>query len=122
MAEGMLTYDNPNGTWGLNNGYDIREAPEELQEALCRLHDYEKTGFSAESIMEIRHKYDEFVRRGDAMAKAAGMINSVNLSAVLSDPKIITKLFKLVGEVMECLDDMEKKTVVSRKDGDNDKL
>lgn len=117
MAEKMLTYDNPNGTWGLNNGYDITEAPAELQEALCRLHAYERSGLSVEDVMEVKGMYDEVVRKGEAMANAAGNINSINIATTLSKPENITKLLKLVREVEKIFLGTEK-----RKDRDNDKL
>ncbi len=122
MAEGMLTYDNPNGTWGLNNGYDIMEAPAELREALCRLHDYEKTGFSVESVMEIRDMYDEAVHKGEAMVRATGKINSINIITSLSKPENITRLIKLVREAEKILLGTGEKSGVNRKDGGNDKL
>lgn len=107
MAEEMLTYSNPNGTWGLNNGYNIREAPVELWEALCRLHDYEKSGLSPESVIAIRRIHDESMRRGEAIAKAIGITDSIKYSDVLLKPKNIHKLFKLA---MEMLSDTEEKS------------
>lgn len=107
MEEKMLTYSNPNGTWGLNNGYNIREAPVELWEALCRLHDYEKSGLSPESVIAIAHIYNENVRRCEAMAKAIGTTDSIKYLDVLLKPKNIHKLFKLA---MEMISDAEEKS------------
>lgn len=119
MEEKMLTYSNPNGTWGLNNGYNIMNAPAELQEALCRLRDYEKSGFSPESVMAIKHMYNESVRRCDAMAKMTGVTSLISPSDILLNPKNISRLFNLA---MEMLSDAEEKSGIGRKDGDNDKL
>lgn len=119
MAEGMLTYSNPNGTWGLNNGYNIMDAPVELQEALCRLRDYEKTGLSPESVMAIGRMYNESVRRCDAVVQTMGATNSINPSDVLLKPGNIVKLFNFATEL---LSGTEKKSGADRKDRDNDKL
>lgn len=119
MAEGMLTYDNPNGTWGLNNGYDIMEAPAELREALCRLHDYEKTGLSPESVMAIGRMYNEGVRRCDAVVKTMGVTNLINPSDVLLKPGNIVKFFNFATEL---LSDTEEKSGADRKDGGYDKF
>lgn len=51
-----LTYKNPDGTWGMNNGYDMSKVPNELYGALWKLKDYEETGVSPEEILE----YKEF--------------------------------------------------------------
>ncbi|MDE6313186.1 MAG: hypothetical protein K2M46_06130 [Lachnospiraceae bacterium] len=37
-----LTYKNKNGTWGLNNGYDMHKVPKELYGVLWKLKDYYK--------------------------------------------------------------------------------
>lgn len=50
---GRLTYKNPDGTWGLNNGYDIKKVPSELYGALCKLKYYEDTGLNPEQIIEL---------------------------------------------------------------------
>lgn len=39
-----LTYKNSDGTWGLNNGYDMHKISSELYGALWKLKDYEETG------------------------------------------------------------------------------
>lgn len=49
-----LTYKNPNGTFGLNNGYDMHKIPTELYGAIYKLKDYEETGLSPQEIMEYK--------------------------------------------------------------------
>lgn len=49
-----LTYKNANGTYGLNNGYDMQKVPAELQGAIWKLKDYEETGLSPEQVMEYK--------------------------------------------------------------------
>lgn len=49
-----LTFKNPNGTWGMNNGYDMHNVPKELYGALWKLKDYEETGLSPEEVMEYK--------------------------------------------------------------------
>ena len=48
----MLTYMFPDGTWGMR-GYDIKQIPQELYGALCKLRDYEKTGYQPNEIPDI---------------------------------------------------------------------
>mgnify|MGYP007033166998 CR=1 FL=1 len=114
MADGMMTYDNPNGTWGLNNGYNISEAPEELREALSRLHAYEKTGLSVECVMEIKSMYDEAMRKNGAILKAVGKINSVNIVTTLSKPENIAKVFRLAREIQELFAGTEEKAGIEK--------
>ena len=45
----MLTYTNPDGEWGLK-GYDIKQVPAELYGAICKLRDYENTGYQPDEI------------------------------------------------------------------------
>lgn len=54
-----LTYKNPNGTWGMNNGYDMSKVPSELYGALYKLKDYEETGLSPEQVEQIDRLYLE---------------------------------------------------------------
>lgn len=54
-----LTYKNPNGTWGMNNGYDMSKVPSELYGALYKLKDYEETGLSPEQIIQLDEIYLE---------------------------------------------------------------
>lgn len=122
MIDGMLTYNNPDGTWGLNNGYNVSEAPEELQEALSRLHAYERTGLSVESVMEFKSAYDEGIRKNGVIFKKMGMIDSVNIMTTLSKPENIGKVFRLVKEILELLPSTEEQTGADRKDGNSDKL
>lgn len=49
-----LTYKNPDGTWGMNNGYDMHKVPSELYGALWKLHQYEETGLSPEELIEYK--------------------------------------------------------------------
>lgn len=56
---GRLTYKNPDGTWGLNNGYDIKKVPRELYGALCKLKDYEETGLDPDKAEELDGMYLE---------------------------------------------------------------
>lgn len=48
---GRLTFKNDNGTWGLKN-YDIKKVPSELYGAICKLKDYEDSGFSSKQLEE----------------------------------------------------------------------
>jgi len=53
-----LTWEKENGEWGLN-GYDIKQAPGELYGALCRLHEYEKSGLSPDQLEEVDRAFSE---------------------------------------------------------------
>lgn len=48
-----LTYKNPDGTFGLNNGYDMQKVPTELYGAIWKLKNYEETGLDPERVEEI---------------------------------------------------------------------
>ena len=48
-----LTYKNPDGTFGLNNGYDMQKVPTELYGAIWKLKDYEETGLDPERVAEV---------------------------------------------------------------------
>lgn len=54
-----LTYKNPDGTFGLNNGYDMQKVPTELYGAIWKLKDYEETGLDPETLKEIDKLYLE---------------------------------------------------------------
>lgn len=54
-----LTYKNPDGTFGLNNGYDMHKVPTELYGAIWKLKDYEETGLDPETLKEIDKLYLE---------------------------------------------------------------
>lgn len=54
---GRLIYKNPNGTWGLINGYDIKKVPKELYGALCKLKEYEETGLDPNKVAELNELY-----------------------------------------------------------------
>lgn len=54
-----LTYKNPNGTWGMNNGFNMSKVPSELYGALYKLKDYEESGLSPEQLEEIDRLYLE---------------------------------------------------------------
>lgn len=49
-----LTYKNPDGTWGMNNGFDMHKVPSELYGALWKLKDYEESGLDPEEVMEYK--------------------------------------------------------------------
>ena len=49
-----LTYKNQDGTWGMNNGYDMHKVPSELYGALWKLRQYEESGLSPEEVMEYK--------------------------------------------------------------------
>ncbi len=53
--ENKLTWSKPDGTWGLKN-YDIKKVPGELQGALYKLHDYEKTGLSPDEVESMKEE------------------------------------------------------------------
>ncbi len=76
-----LTYKNPDGTWGLNNGYDMHKVPSELYGSLWKLKDYEETGLepgeieaykelgvAPEQIKEVSKLYLEKCMEVNAMA------------------------------------------------------
>lgn len=54
---GRLTFRNPDGSWGLNNGYDIKKVPGELYGALYKLKDYEDTGLQQDQIEQMNDLY-----------------------------------------------------------------
>lgn len=54
-----LTYKNPDGTFGLNNGYDMQKVPTELYGAIWKLKNYEETGLDPETLKEIDKLYLE---------------------------------------------------------------
>lgn len=45
----MLTKTNPDGSWSVC-GMDWKDIPRELYGALCKLHDYEKTGLNPDEV------------------------------------------------------------------------
>ena len=53
---GRLTFKNDNGTWGLKN-YDIKKVPSELYGAICKLKDYEESGFLPNQLEELDMKW-----------------------------------------------------------------
>lgn len=55
----MLTWTKEDGTWGLNN-FDIRKLPGEVYGAVCKLHDYEKSGLSPEMAARAKEILDFF--------------------------------------------------------------
>lgn len=48
-----LTFYNPDGTWGLKSGYDIKKVPRELYPALYKLKKYEDTGLQPDQIEQL---------------------------------------------------------------------
>lgn len=76
---GRLTYKNQDGTWGLNNGYELKKAPKELYGALCKLKDYEETGLDPGKAAELDEMYlakcreiNELQRQVNDLQMAAG--------------------------------------------------
>ena len=51
----MFTKTNSDGTWNCQ-GVDFKEINENVYGALCKLHDYEKSGFEPENLYEIKEK------------------------------------------------------------------
>lgn len=49
----MLTKTNPDGTWSCQ-GIDYEELPVNVYAALCKLHDYEKSGFEPEELDKVK--------------------------------------------------------------------
>ena len=47
-----LTYENQNGEWGIK-GYDIKECPGGLYGAICKLHEYEKSGLEPDEVIRL---------------------------------------------------------------------
>lgn len=52
-----LTFHSPDGSWGLNNGYDMKKVPSELYGALWKLKDYEDTGLQPDQIEQMNDLY-----------------------------------------------------------------
>ena len=53
-----ITYDTPQGEWGIN-GINIKDVPRPLYGAMCKLHEYEKTGLDPDDIYEMDKMYRE---------------------------------------------------------------
>lgn len=53
-----ITYDTPQGEWGIN-GINIKDVPGPLYGAMCKLHEYEKTGLDPDDIYEMDKLYRE---------------------------------------------------------------
>ena len=53
-----ITYDTPQGEWGIN-GINIKDVPGPLYGAMCKLHEYEKTGLDPDDIYKIDELYRE---------------------------------------------------------------
>ena len=51
-----ITYDTPQGEWGIN-GINIKDVPRPLYGAMCKLHEYEKTGLDPDDIYELDKMY-----------------------------------------------------------------
>lgn len=58
-----LTFKNLDGTWGMNNGYDMKKVPAQLYGALCKLKDYEEKGLSPNDIDIIRNLYNDMIHK-----------------------------------------------------------
>lgn len=52
---GRLTWEKPNGEWGLN-GHSIKEVPRNLYGFFCKLHEYEKSGLDPDEVMELKER------------------------------------------------------------------
>ena len=53
-----ITYDTTSGEWGIN-GINIKDVPGPLYGAMCKLHEYEKTGLDPDDIYEMDKLYRE---------------------------------------------------------------
>ena len=62
-----LTYKKPDGTWGMNNGFDMHKVPSELYGALWKLHQYEETGLNQEEVAYVSEDVNSFVDLEDAI-------------------------------------------------------
>lgn len=71
---GRLTYKNQDGTWGLNNAYDIKKVPKELYGALCKLKDYEETGLEPDKAAEFDSMYLEKCKEINELKKQVATI------------------------------------------------
>ena len=83
-----LTYKNPEGTFGLNNGYDMHKVPTELYGAICKLKDYEETGLNPERVAEV----NDFFHSQTAKILAE-LQEYKNLGLTLEQLKEIDKLY-----------------------------
>lgn len=83
-----LTYKNPDGTFGLNNGYDMQKVPTELYGAIWKLKNYEETGLDPERVEEINDFFNS------QTAKILAELQEYkNLGLTLEQLKEIDKLY-----------------------------
>lgn len=68
----MLTKTKPNGTWSVvgANGKEIpeRNIPAVLYGAMCKLHEYEKTGLNPEAIEKMKDENSWLVSASEKLA------------------------------------------------------
>lgn len=80
---GRLTYEKENGEWGLTS-YDIKKVPKGLYGALCKLHEYEKSGLGPDEVIKVNDfagsqaalylgKYQEYERLGVTLGQIREM-------------------------------------------------
>lgn len=83
-----LTYKNPDGTFGLNNGYDMQKVPTEPMGAIWKLKDYEETGLDPERVAEVNDFFNS------QTAKILAELQEYkNLGLTLEQLKEIDKLY-----------------------------
>lgn len=61
----MLTWTKKDGTWGLKN-FDVKKLPGEVYGAVCKLHDYEKSGMSPDMAERVKEILDYFGSEDEA--------------------------------------------------------
>ncbi len=83
---GRLTYHNPDGNWGLSN-MDIKKVAKELYGAVCKLKDYEDTGYTPDEIDEL----------ADLCMRLEGADDGLAEYAVLEEQGLLRKLPCHVG-------------------------
>lgn len=93
---GRLTYKNQDGTWGLNNGYDIKKVPKELYGALCKLKDYEETGLEPDKAAEFDSMYLEKCKEINELKKQVATLQEA--AGKLKDDFIERFIYKAVCE------------------------
>lgn len=114
-----LTYKNPDGTWGMNNGYDMHKVPSELYGALWKLKDYEETGLDPERVEEINDFFNS------QTAKILAELQEYkNLGLTLEQLKEIDRLYlekcKEVNVLAAELEELRKKYSTNTNVGSSD--
>lgn len=115
-----LTYKNPDGTFGLNNGYDMHKVPTELMGAIWKLKDYEETGLDPERVKEI----NDFCNSQTAKILAE-LQEYKNLGLTLEQLKEIDKLYlekcEEVNRIKAELGGLKEQTLKETEHGRNEK-